>query len=92
MDSSFQFALAGREADAKQQFEDNWKLFGQHLAGEQANVTVPGEAELVARLCELSEDYRRQADAFFAEFTADNRHDEYFGTSDSPVFSVISRR
>ena len=84
MDSSFQFALAGREADARKQFEDNWRLYSQHLADEQANITVPGEAELVARLSELGEHYRRQGDDFFVQSEAAHRHEDYFGAEGQP--------
>ncbi len=79
MDSSFQFALAGREADARKQFDDNWRLYSKHLADERANITVPGEAELVSRLSDLGERYRRQGEKFFAQSDAERRREEYFG-------------
>ena len=41
IDSSFQFALAGREQELVQQYEANWHLFEASLAKEQRNVTVP---------------------------------------------------
>ena len=47
IDSSFQFALAGRETDAFRQYQDNWQPFNDNLPREQGNITLPGEAELV---------------------------------------------
>src|SRR5262245_49294002 len=48
MDSSFQFALAGREADARAQFEANRVGFEQQFRVEESNVTIlPIEQELV---------------------------------------------
>src|SRR5450432_2424062 len=58
MDSSFQFALAGREVEARKQFENSWQSYSQHLDDERANVTVPGEGELVARLVDLGRHYQ----------------------------------
>ena len=65
IDSSFQFALAGREKDAFKQYQDNWKLFKDNLTREQENITLPGEGELVASLTKLSEQYKQQGDAFY---------------------------
>src|SRR6266566_87108 len=64
IDSSFQFALAGRESEATKQYQENWKGFDANLAKEQANITLPGEAELVASLTKLARLYRKQGDAF----------------------------
>jgi NtrC-family two-component system sensor histidine kinase KinB len=79
MDSAFQFALAGREDDAQTQFDDNWRLYREHLAAERGNITLPGEADLVSRLSDLGEHYRRQGDEFFGQSNAERRHEEYFG-------------
>src|SRR5689334_9809499 len=40
IDSSFQFALAGREAEAAKQFDADWKAFDEQYAVEANNVTV----------------------------------------------------
>src|SRR5207302_6193048 len=64
LDSSFTFALAGQEAKARQQYRQQWEPFRDNLELEQNNITLPGEAELVAKLAALSERYRRQGDAF----------------------------
>jgi signal transduction histidine kinase len=66
IDSSFQFSLAGRADKGRPQYESNWPPYRAALATEQANITLPGEAELVARLTALTERYRRQGEAFYA--------------------------
>ncbi|MGA2621878.1 MAG: ATP-binding protein [Thermoguttaceae bacterium] len=78
IDSSFQFALAGREEQSFNQYQDNWKLFQQALAKEQGNITVPGERELVEQLTAAGEEYRRRGDEFFAH-PAEKRDPRYFG-------------
>jgi two-component system, NtrC family, sensor histidine kinase KinB len=65
IDSSFQFALAGRGDDAFNQYQNNWQLFEDNLNAEQGNITVPGEGELVATLTQLTKQYRAQGDAFY---------------------------
>jgi signal transduction histidine kinase/HAMP domain-containing protein len=78
IDSSFHIALAGREQDARQQYEDHWKLFHKTLDEERKNITLPGEAELVEELAAQGDEYRRQGDAFFAHTAADDRNRTYF--------------
>ncbi|HWB00569.1 MAG TPA: HAMP domain-containing protein, partial [Pirellulales bacterium] len=79
MDSAFQFALAGREQDARKQFDENWQLYNRHLAEERRNITLPGEGELVAELTSTGDRYRQQGNAFFAENDPAGRRDQYFG-------------
>ncbi len=68
MDSSFQFALAGREADARPQFEANWVTFEKQFHVEENNITiVPIEQVLVDRLRELKTDYRARGERFFVQ-------------------------
>ena len=67
IDSSFQFALAGREAEAARQYEANWSAFDRQFDVEAANVTLhPTEDELVARLRDLRADYRDRGRRFHA--------------------------
>ena len=40
IDSSFQFALAGREEQSRQQYQDQWKFFDESLDKEQHNITI----------------------------------------------------
>jgi two-component system, NtrC family, sensor histidine kinase KinB len=80
IDSSFQLALARREDQAHQQYEENWRLYRDSLRNEQNNITVPGEAELVKHLADLTERYRKQGDAFYARSGRDAaRREDYAG-------------
>ena len=65
IDSSFRFALAGREEESYRQFQANGRLYDAALSKEQHNITVPGERELVDTLTALSDHYRRQGEDFF---------------------------
>ncbi len=83
IDSSFQFALAGREQQSFKQYQDNWsrkKGYSDSLRKETNNVTLPGEKELVNRLTDLSQSYRKLGDAFF-KTPAAQRDALYFGKS-----------
>ncbi len=80
IDSSFQFALAGREEDALNQYQKNWTSFEENLKAEQGNITVPGEAELVATLAQLTKQYRTRGDAFY-ESSSQPRNTLYFGSA-----------
>jgi signal transduction histidine kinase len=83
IDSSFQFALVpGQEKKARDQVAENWPRYEKALQAEQANITIhPTEDELVARLVELTDKYRRQGKAFYARGTraADRDPQDYFG-------------
>ena len=86
IDSSFQFALAGREADAFKQYQGNWDEkagYSDNLKAEQGNITVPGEAELVESLMATSQQYRKQGDAFYQQ-SADDRKSLYFTSEGQP--------
>src|SRR5258706_16412390 len=50
IDSSFNFALAGREEQALAQYHENWKTYRENLKLEEANITMPGEDGLVKEL------------------------------------------
>jgi signal transduction histidine kinase len=82
IDSSFQFALAGREKDSSQQYETNWKRYEAALSKEEGNITLPGEAELAANLRTLSGHYRRQGAVFFQR-AGPQRSKLYFGEQDA---------
>jgi PAS domain S-box-containing protein len=86
MDSSFQFALAGREADARQQYDANWTEFEYQFRVEENNITIlPIEQELVDRLRALKNDYRERGNRFFAHVAGDPaRTAEYFGGPNDP--------
>ena len=81
IDSSFQFALSGKDDEARRQYKDNWKLYREALETEVNNITLPGEADLVARLTALTETYQRQGDEFYAHPTpSTDRTAHYFGS------------
>jgi signal transduction histidine kinase/HAMP domain-containing protein len=80
IDSSFQFALAGKEEKARKDFDDNWPRFNGALEDEQHNITIlPEEERLVRRLEGLRDRYRKWGDAFYALPPGSGaRHDAYF--------------
>src|SRR5262245_23144927 len=86
MDSSFQFALAGREADARAQFDANRVGFDQQFRVEENNITIlPVEKELVDRLRVLKEDYRARGERFYARPAGSpERTTDYFGGPNDP--------
>ncbi|MFO0809545.1 MAG: ATP-binding protein [Gemmataceae bacterium] len=83
IDSSFQFALAGREHDAATAFHDNWAVYREAFEFEQKNVTIlPVEQELVDHLNELTRRYDEQGTRFFARPTGDKaRTEDYFSAT-----------
>jgi NtrC-family two-component system sensor histidine kinase KinB len=91
MDSSFQFALAGEEQKARQQYAKNWPDYADNLWQEQHNITLPGERELVERLSALTARYQRQGEGFYkrpAHAVAKRRRD-YFGENWAALGSSI---
>ncbi len=82
IDSSFQFALAGQEEDARALFRQNWPAYREQLRVEQNNITIlPREQELVDRLVELTRRYEGQGRRFYELPAGDKRRaDAYFGT------------
>src|SRR5262245_49787628 len=80
IDSSFQFALAGRPDKAREQYANNWPAYYDNLKIEQENITLPGERELVERLTALTDQYQAQGDAFYARGrTGAEQQQAYFG-------------
>src|SRR5437870_428141 len=79
IDSSFTFALAGREDKARKQYEPSWTAYRKWLQHEQANITEPGERDLVDHLIRATERYERQGKAFYARSPGDpRRQGDYF--------------
>ena len=82
IDSSFQLALAGREAAARTQYRESWRSYRENLRIEQANITVIGEAEAVAKLTALTDRYQHEGDTFYGEPAgAPARSTRYFAPS-----------
>ena len=79
IDSSFQFALVGREKKSRDQYGENWASYETSLDDQQHNITIhPREDELTAQLTDLSTAYRKLGDAFF-KGPAAQRDALYFG-------------
>jgi PAS domain S-box-containing protein len=79
IDSSFQFAIAGREEKARLQYEANWKIYRDNLRLEQGNITVVGEKELADELAALTERYEQQGKAFYERAAGEPRRSaDYF--------------
>jgi len=84
IDSSFQFALAGRP-EAEKQFNDNWVAYRKHYDFERQNITEPGEADLVARLADATERYEKLGRRFFSmSRTPEERKRDYFQPDGRP--------
>src|SRR5258707_13860504 len=60
IDSSFQFALLGRDQRGRDQFDENWPNFQNWVTKEQHNITEPGEQERADRLSVLAQRYGEQ--------------------------------
>ncbi len=73
IDSSFQFALMGREEQSQMQYRENWQKYQECLDLEEHNITVPGEKDLDDRLNNLSKAYRKLGDAFYENPEGDRR-------------------
>jgi PAS domain S-box-containing protein len=93
VDSSLHIALAGRLADARAQYADNWRKYRANLSDEQENITLPGERELVDELISLSTTYEQQGDAFLAsETNREKLMEAYFkGNGLRHTFNEIKR-
>lgn len=84
IDSSFQFALAGRPG-AKAQYDEHWSAYRKHYDVERNNITEPGERELVERLAVVTDRYRALGDRFFEPTRAAvERAAEYYGAGQVP--------
>jgi signal transduction histidine kinase len=65
IDSSYNLALLGQEATARDMYDRNWDKYLLNLSQERANITLPGEFELVDQLDGLTDAYHTEGDAFF---------------------------
>jgi signal transduction histidine kinase/HAMP domain-containing protein len=80
IDSSFNFALAGLEEKARNQYETNWPKLDENIRLERGNITINGELELAQELERLANEYRDQGGKFYA-LSADTseRREAYHG-------------
>jgi PAS domain S-box-containing protein len=81
IDSAYQFAMAGKETDARGMLESNWKRYDREMQEEKANVTIfPREPELVAQLDEWTRTYRQQGVKFLEQPAGSSERPKiYFG-------------
>jgi signal transduction histidine kinase len=94
IDSSFQFALAGKEDKARKDFDDNWKGFDAALQDEQRNITIfPEEPELVKRLEGLRDRYHDLGRRFYGLPRGDpRRQDAYFDEASPEALLALFRQ
>ncbi|HTU91103.1 MAG TPA: ATP-binding protein [Gemmataceae bacterium] len=91
IDSSFQFALQGKE-DAQQEYDANWSVYEEQLRLEENNITEEGEMELVERLRMLTAEYRKEGDRFFVRGVERSvRAEMYFGGMNRPGLLPLFR-
>jgi signal transduction histidine kinase len=81
IDSSFNLAVLGEEKDAREMYDQKWKMYANNLDAERHNITVPGEKELVDELVRLTEKYHTEGNAFYAAPAA-SRSALYLGSDD----------
>lgn len=92
MDSGLLFAVGGRDAHGREQFNANRPRFLEHLKVEHANITLPGEGTLAESVDELFKQYIVHADHFFSlpAEPAEERAEVYFRDL-LPTFEQIKR-
>jgi signal transduction histidine kinase len=86
IDSSFNYALLGREQKAYEDYRANWKEYDRNLDGESHNITIlPTEQELFDRLKALTDQYRAQGQVFFTPGRSrEQRSQDYLGAPEEP--------
>lgn len=90
IDSSFVFAIAGQEKQARDQYEANWKKFDENLRMEQENLTVPGESQLVNQLESTAKRYRQSGQQFYELApNSQDRHQAYFGPQGKSLLDLF---
>ncbi len=87
MDSGLLFAVGGRAAAGREQFDANRPRFEKNLRTEKGNITLPGEQALVDALDGLFQEYLAHADQFFS-LTPRRQSEVYFGEL-LPAFDKI---
>ncbi len=88
MDSALFFSLVGEEERGRKLYAQNLPGFRENLRIELDNITLPGEAELAAKVKQLHERYAARAEAFWATPDIEARRKMYFGEM-LPVFTEI---
>jgi NtrC-family two-component system sensor histidine kinase KinB len=88
MDSALFFSLAGEEERGRKLYAQNLPSFRESLRTELGNITLPGEAELAAKVKQSHEQYAARAEAFWATPDLEERRKMYFGEM-LPAFTEI---
>ena len=93
IDSSFRFALAGKEDEARAAYRSNWVRYREQLEIEENNVTIPpDEPRLVADLRGLTVTYENKGKAFFDRPAGDEaRRADYHGAEGREGLSHLFR-
>lgn len=89
-DSAALFAAVGHESIAQPMLTENRRSFESAFAREEANLTIPGEGELVREIGDLYRDYIATVDAILAG-PAGSRREAYFHEL-LPRFTRIKER
>lgn len=90
IDSSFVFAIAGQEKQAREQYGSNWMKFDENLRLEQENITVQGESELVDQLVSKAKRYRQSGQLFYdLAPNSQDRHQAYFGPQGKSLLNLF---
>jgi signal transduction histidine kinase/HAMP domain-containing protein len=93
MDSGLLFVIAGQEARGREQFAAHRTRFGEQLAIEQGNITLPGEQQLADDLADLFRRYLAAADRFFGPPAVEaGRRTEVYFRELLPTFDAIRKR
>ncbi len=86
IDSSFQFALFGKEDEAREEYLKNWLEVDRQARIEEGNITIlPEEKILVERLLYWKNQYRQLGDRFYQLPTGDpGRKELYYAPNGRP--------
>jgi NtrC-family two-component system sensor histidine kinase KinB len=71
MDAGLLLTLSGNESMGKGLFQQGAAIFETNSGVEARNITLPGEADLVAKVKQLDSNYMASAESFFALAPAD---------------------
>ena len=88
MDSALFFSLAGEEERGRKLYAQNLPAFRESLRIELGNITLPGEAKLVAKVRQSHDKYATRAETFWATTDIEERRRMYFGEM-LPLFTEI---
>ncbi len=82
IDSSFGFALAGREDKARAQYATFWPQYLAELRSEEGNITLPGEQGAVDELATLTREYQARGKEFYDLPAGDQRRNNLYFDKD----------